>query len=52
MSDISPEQMMKEFKIFLKRKRLEEIQKTVEEKELMILQQIRMLVDSDKKDNP
>ena len=47
-SDLSPEEMMKEFKQYLKKIRLDEKRKNKEEKESMILKQIeKLLGDND-----
>jgi hypothetical protein len=45
MSNTSPEEIMQEFKQYLKQIRLDEIEKNKSEKEAMVLKQIKMLVD-------
>ena len=45
MKDMSPEEMMQEFKQYLKKIRLDEKEKNKSEKEAMVLKQIKMLVD-------
>ena len=44
MTDVSPEEMMKEFKQYIKKTRLDEKKKNIEEKESMVMKQIKNLV--------
>lgn len=48
MTDVSPEEMMREFKQYLKKIRLDEKEKSMEEKASMVMKQIKKLLgDSD-----
>ena len=44
MNDISPEDIMKEFKQYLKKTRLDEIEKTLENKAATVRKQIKKLL--------
>ena len=44
MTDISPEEIMKEFKQYLKKIRLDEKEKNKNEKEAMVLKQVKKLL--------
>ena len=44
MTNVSPEEMMDEFKQYLKKIRLDEKEKHIEEKESMVMKQIKKLL--------